>query len=139
MHARPPRSRNRNGKGDAWEIHRESDACTPDLLVRVIALEPERDRRVERRHRHVQQAHHQRQQQHAPPPSGRLSRATLRPGGVRARARRAVFASRDDLAALVSEFSYGKLSELAAAARALARYVDDLETELEAADDAVPP
>ena len=82
---------------------------------------------------------HQRQQQHAPPPSGRLSRATLRPGGVRARARRAVFASRDDLAALVSEFSYGKLSELAAAARALARYVDDLETELEAADDAVPP
>ena len=48
-----------------------------------------------------------------------------------------VFASRDDLAALVAEFSYAKLRELAAAARALARYVDDLEDELEAADDAV--
>ena len=48
-----------------------------------------------------------------------------------------VFASRDDLAQLVAEFSYGKLQELAAASRALARYVEDLETELEAADDAV--
>lgn len=34
-----------------------------------------------------------------------------------------VFESREDLAALVAEFSYGKLKELAAAARALARYV----------------
>ena len=48
-----------------------------------------------------------------------------------------IFASRADLAGLVAEFSYGKLKELAAAARALARYVDDLEGELEAADDAV--
>jgi hypothetical protein len=48
-----------------------------------------------------------------------------------------IFASRDALAALVVEFSYAKLRELAAAARALARYVDDLEGELEAADDAV--
>lgn len=48
-----------------------------------------------------------------------------------------VFASREDLAALVTEFSYGKLKELAAASRALARYVDDLEAELESADDAV--
>ena len=35
----------------------------------------------------------------------------------------------------MSEFSYGKLQELAAAARALARYVDDLEAELAAADE----
>jgi hypothetical protein len=48
-----------------------------------------------------------------------------------------VFESREALAALVADFSYGKLKELAAAARALARYVDDLEGELEAADDAV--
>lgn len=48
-----------------------------------------------------------------------------------------VFASREDLAALVADFSYAKLRELAAASRALARYVDDLEGELEAADDAV--
>lgn len=34
-----------------------------------------------------------------------------------------IFESREDLAALVAEFSYGKLKELAAAARALARYV----------------
>ena len=39
-----------------------------------------------------------------------------------------VFASRDALAALVAEFSYAKLRELAAAARALSRYVDDLES-----------
>jgi len=38
-----------------------------------------------------------------------------------------IFASRDALAALVVEFSYAKLRELAAAARALARYADDLE------------
>ncbi|KAL1514942.1 hypothetical protein AB1Y20_004018 [Prymnesium parvum] len=47
------------------------------------------------------------------------------------------FRSRDDLAQVVVKFSIAKLSELAAAARALARYVDDLEVELEAADDAV--
>ena len=41
-----------------------------------------------------------------------------------------IFASRDALAALVVEFSYAKLRELAAAARALARYVDDLEGHL---------
>lgn len=34
-----------------------------------------------------------------------------------------IFSSREDLAALVAEFSYGKLKELAAAARALTRYV----------------
>ena len=48
-----------------------------------------------------------------------------------------VFQSREDLAALVADFSYQKLKELAAASRALARYVDDLEGELEAADDVV--
>ena len=73
------------------------------------------------------------------------SRASLPASSRRARAstigrRRSgeiVAASRDDLAQLVAEFSYGKLQELAAASRALARYVEDLETELEAADDAV--
>jgi len=48
-----------------------------------------------------------------------------------------VFESREALAALVADFSYAKLRELAAAARALSRYVDDIEGELEAADDAV--
>ena len=46
-----------------------------------------------------------------------------------------VFSSREQLAGLVSQFAYDKLKELSAAARALARYVEDLENELEAADD----
>jgi chromosome segregation ATPase len=48
-----------------------------------------------------------------------------------------IFASQDDLSSLVVEFSYGKLTELAASARALARYVEDLEGELESADEEV--
>ena len=47
------------------------------------------------------------------------------------------FRSRDALAQVVVQFSMKKLSELAAAARALARYVDDLEMELEVADESV--
>jgi len=44
------------------------------------------------------------------------------------------FKSKNDLAKLVAEFSYEKLKQISAAARALARYVDDLEGELEQAD-----
>lgn len=44
------------------------------------------------------------------------------------------FQSRDDLARMVAEFSFEKLRQVSAAARALARYVDDLESELETAD-----
>mmetsp|Transcript_47303 Transcript_47303/g.75558 ORF Transcript_47303/g.75558 Transcript_47303/m.75558 type:complete len:382 (-) Transcript_47303:27-1172(-) len=45
-----------------------------------------------------------------------------------------IFASRADLANLVTEFAYAKLEKVAAASRALARYVEDLEEELEEAD-----
>mmetsp|Transcript_73221 Transcript_73221/g.129847 ORF Transcript_73221/g.129847 Transcript_73221/m.129847 type:complete len:567 (-) Transcript_73221:112-1812(-) len=48
-----------------------------------------------------------------------------------------VFASQQALSTLVTEFSYGKLKEVAAATRAIARYVEDLEGELEIADDEV--
>lgn len=48
-----------------------------------------------------------------------------------------VFASQAELASLVATFAYSKLQSLAAASRALARYVEDLEGELEAADDVV--
>ncbi len=47
------------------------------------------------------------------------------------------FASRDALASVVASFTFTKLREMAAAAKALARYVDDLESELEASDDLV--
>ena len=47
------------------------------------------------------------------------------------------FASREALASVVASFTFTKLREMAAAAKALARYVDDLETELEASDDLV--
>ena len=47
------------------------------------------------------------------------------------------FASRDALASVVASFTSSKLREMAAAAKALARYVDDLESELEASDDLV--
>ena len=48
-----------------------------------------------------------------------------------------VFRSREDLGALVARYTYEKLAELAVAARALSRYVGDLEAELEEADEAV--
>ena len=38
---------------------------------------------------------------------------------------------------MVASFTFTKLREMAAAAKALARYVDDLESELEASDDLV--
>jgi hypothetical protein len=44
------------------------------------------------------------------------------------------FASKRELGQFVGEFSYGKLRQISAAARALARYVEDLEAELESAD-----
>ena len=44
------------------------------------------------------------------------------------------FKSRAELARVVADFSYEKLRQISAAARALARYVDDLEAELETAD-----
>lgn len=47
------------------------------------------------------------------------------------------FASREGLSALVVGFTKQKLQALAISARALARYVSDLEAELEAADEAV--
>jgi len=47
------------------------------------------------------------------------------------------FTSREDLSALVVGFTKKKLQALAISARALARYVNDLEAELEAADEAV--
>ena len=48
-----------------------------------------------------------------------------------------VFASEQELSNLVVSFTSKKLQNLAVASRALARYVNDLERELEAADDAV--
>ena len=47
------------------------------------------------------------------------------------------FESREALAGVVASFTFAKLREMAAAAKALARYVDDLESELEASDDLV--
>ena len=47
------------------------------------------------------------------------------------------FASREALAGVVASFTYTKLRELSAATKALARYVDDLEAELEASDEEV--
>ena len=47
------------------------------------------------------------------------------------------FASREALAGVVASFTYAKLRELTAATKALARYVDDLEAELEASDEEV--
>lgn len=47
------------------------------------------------------------------------------------------FESKERLAAVVAQFSFAKLKQLGAAARALARYVDDLEKELEVADEDV--
>lgn len=48
-----------------------------------------------------------------------------------------VFASRKDLTAMVVEFSYGKLAELAISSRAVVRYINDLEQDLELADEDV--
>jgi len=48
-----------------------------------------------------------------------------------------IFESEQALASMVASFTFEKLRTLAAAARALARYVDDLETELEGSDDQV--
>ena len=46
-----------------------------------------------------------------------------------------IFESKPALAALVARFSLAKLREVAAAARALARYVEDLEVHTSARDD----
>ena len=48
-----------------------------------------------------------------------------------------LFRSRESLVSLVSTFTAQKLGEFAVAAKALARYVSDLELELESADEAV--